>query len=232
MPVRNRLQQLSPHPLRPQPRALLLTGRAEASTGRSGPCSLAKRSSYTRRNSSMCWRTRRNRGDASGFRGRQDRGQISTPPLAPAGETGPSLKGHARSGGRAELAVYEASRSDQVHLALVVSPATGVPARSWKTPVAARWSPSAVAHTRTGWRRSGQDGRRQADPPRRGRQPRPRRRHAGAIPVLSRVPLPKRLSWTPPTRAGTRLYLRDRVETLALDPGAVEPPQRRKPPRR
>jgi serine/threonine protein kinase len=150
--------------------------------------------------------------------------------LTRAGETGPSLKGHARSGGRAELAVYEASRSDQVHLALVVSPATGVPARWWKTPVAARWSPSAVAHTRTGWRRSGQDGRRQADPPRRGRQPRPRRRHAGAIPVLSRVPLPKRLSWTPPTRAGTRLYLRDRVETLALDPGAVEPSQRRKPP--
>jgi hypothetical protein len=31
MPVRNRLQQLSPHPLRPQERSLLLTGRAEAS---------------------------------------------------------------------------------------------------------------------------------------------------------------------------------------------------------
>ena len=46
--------------------------------------------------------------------------QISTPPLAPAGETGPSVKGHARSGGRAEIAVCDASRSDQVHIALVV----------------------------------------------------------------------------------------------------------------
>jgi hypothetical protein len=37
--------------------------------------------------------------------------QICTPPLAPAGETGPSVKGHARSGGRAEIAVCDASRS-------------------------------------------------------------------------------------------------------------------------
>ena len=38
--------------------------------------------------------------------------------------------------------------------------------------------------------------------------------------VLSRVSLLKRISWTPPTLVGTRLYLRDRATIMALELGA------------
>ncbi|MGH9161319.1 MAG: PQQ-binding-like beta-propeller repeat protein, partial [Vicinamibacteraceae bacterium] len=38
--------------------------------------------------------------------------------------------------------------------------------------------------------------------------------------VLSRVSLLKRLSWTPPTLVGTRLYVRDRATIMALELGA------------
>ena len=41
-----------------------------STTGRRGPCCLAKRSGYTRRNSSMCCSTRRKSGDSLGRRGR------------------------------------------------------------------------------------------------------------------------------------------------------------------
>ena len=41
----------SPHLMKPR--------STRSTTGRSGPCSLAKRSGYTRRNSSMCCSTRR-----------------------------------------------------------------------------------------------------------------------------------------------------------------------------
>lgn len=49
--------------------------------------------------------------------------------------------------------------------------------------------------------------------------------------VLSRASLLKRISWTPPTLVGTRLYVRDRGNATALDlgpppPGA--PPSKRK----
>ena len=41
--------------------------------------------------------------------------------------------------------------------------------------------------------------------------------------VLSRVSLQKRLSWTPPTLVGARLYVRDRATISALDLGAGAP---------
>jgi hypothetical protein len=37
------------------------------------------------------------------------------------------------------------------------------------------------------------------------------------------VPLQKRLSWTPPTLVGTRLYVRDRATISALDLAADAP---------
>ena len=43
--------------------------------------------------------------------------------------------------------------------------------------------------------------------------------------VLSRVPLLKRIAWTAPTLVGTRLYLRDRAEIMALELGAPPPPK-------
>ena len=44
--------------------------------------------------------------------------------------------------------------------------------------------------------------------------------------VLSRVPIAKRISWTPPTLVGTRLYVRDRATITALELGRSEPPKR------
>jgi outer membrane protein assembly factor BamB len=41
--------------------------------------------------------------------------------------------------------------------------------------------------------------------------------------VLSRVSLMKRISWTPPTLVGTRLYVRDRATIMSLDLGASQP---------
>jgi len=41
--------------------------------------------------------------------------------------------------------------------------------------------------------------------------------------VLSRVPLLTRISWTPPTLVGTRLYVRDRATLMALELGASQP---------
>jgi outer membrane protein assembly factor BamB len=41
--------------------------------------------------------------------------------------------------------------------------------------------------------------------------------------VLARVPLQKRLSWTPPTLVGTRLYVRDRATISALELGEKPP---------
>jgi outer membrane protein assembly factor BamB len=40
--------------------------------------------------------------------------------------------------------------------------------------------------------------------------------------VLSRVSLLKRLAWTPPTLVGTRLFVRDRADIMALDLGAAQ----------
>ena len=52
--------------------------------------------------------------------------------------------------------------------------------------------------------------------------------------VLSRAPLLKRISWTPPTLVGTRLYVRDRGNAMALELGAPPPasPPRVAPPRK
>jgi len=44
--------------------------------------------------------------------------------------------------------------------------------------------------------------------------------------VLSRAPVQKRLSWTPPTLVGTRLFIRDRVSISAFDLGAEAPKSR------
>jgi outer membrane protein assembly factor BamB len=41
--------------------------------------------------------------------------------------------------------------------------------------------------------------------------------------VLSRLPLLNRISWTPPTLVGSRLYVRDRVNMMALELGALPP---------
>jgi outer membrane protein assembly factor BamB len=41
--------------------------------------------------------------------------------------------------------------------------------------------------------------------------------------VLSRVSLLKRISWTPPTLVGSRLYVRDRANMMALELGALPP---------
>jgi outer membrane protein assembly factor BamB len=41
--------------------------------------------------------------------------------------------------------------------------------------------------------------------------------------VLSRAPLLKRISWTPPTLVGTRLYVRDRGNAMALELGTPPP---------
>ena len=59
-----------------------------STTGRSGPCCLAKRSGYTRRKSSRCCSTSRKSGDSRARRGRYTRAQISTPSQPQAAETG------------------------------------------------------------------------------------------------------------------------------------------------
>jgi len=41
--------------------------------------------------------------------------------------------------------------------------------------------------------------------------------------VLSRLPLLNRISWTPPTLVGSRLYVRDRANMMALELGALPP---------
>ena len=54
--------------------------------------------------------------------------------------------------------------------------------------------------------------------------------------VLSRASILKRISWTPPTLVGTRLYVRDRGNATALElgqqpvaaPPPVGPPRKRK----
>jgi hypothetical protein len=41
--------------------------------------------------------------------------------------------------------------------------------------------------------------------------------------ILAQTPLLKKVSWTPPTMVGTRLYVRDRATIMALELGAQPP---------